>query len=190
MVTASATIAALTVAAQPLDGPANKKVIAVRIHSLLSLTASLGALAAVLAPTPVQAQTVVQFDGLVIASCVLTVSTPGVLAANASSGTEVGSEQSGGAAAVLAVIATAGRPTISFTAPTMSVKPGAYSGTPSVSLKYTSPGGANQAYTSSASQYTSTNILADTITLNAKATDSSGFAAGSYRIQTTATCQQ
>jgi hypothetical protein len=147
-------------------------------------------MAFMLVPASAQAQTVVQFDGLVIASCVLTVSTPGVLAANASSGTEVGSEQTGGVPAVLAVVATAGRPTISFTAPSMSVKPGAYSGTPSVSLKYTSLGGANQAYTSSASQYTSNNILADTITLNARATDSSGFAAGNYRIQTTATCQQ
>jgi hypothetical protein len=72
----------------------------------------------------------------------------------------------------------------------LSVKPGDYSGSPTVSLKYTSLGGANQAYTSSASQYTSNNILADTVTLNAKATDSSGFAAGNYRIQTTATCQQ
>jgi hypothetical protein len=152
--------------------------------------AGLGAVALSLVPAVARAQTVVQFDGLVIASCVLTVSTPGVLAANASSGTEVSSEQSGGVPAVLSVVATAGRPTISFTAPAMSVKPGAYSGTPTVSLKYTSLGGANQAYTSSASQYTSNNILADTITLNARATDASGFAAGSYRIQTTATCQQ
>ena len=143
-----------------------------------------------LAPAPASAQTIVQFDGLVIASCVLTVSTPGVLGVNSSSGTEIGSEQTGGVASVLAVVATAGRPTLSFTAPTLSVKPGAYSGTPTVSLKYTSLGGANQAYPSSASQYTSNNILADTVTLNAKATDSSGFAAGNYRIQTTATCQQ
>ena len=160
------------------------------IRSLFSKSIGLGAMAFMLVPAPAQAQTVVQFDGLIIASCVLTVSTPGVLAANASSGTEVGSEQTGGVPAVLAVVATAGRPTISFTAPSMSVKPGAYSGTPTVALKYTSLGGANQAYTSSASQYTSNNILADTITLNARATDASGFAAGSYRIQTTATCQQ
>ena len=143
MVTASATISALILAAQLLGGPAKKKVIAVKIHSLFLTAAGLGALAVVLTPTASQAQTVVQFDGLIIASCVLTVSTPGVLAANASSGTEVGSEQTGGVPAVLAVVATAGRPTISFTAPTMSVKPGGYSGTPTVALKYTSLGGAN-----------------------------------------------
>ena len=146
------------------------------------------ALAAPLAPA--QAQTAVQFDGTVLASCILAISTPGVLGVSASSGTEIGSEQTGGVAAVMTVTATAGAPTISFTAPAMSVAPGGYSGTPTVSLRYTSPGGANQPYTSSASQYTSTNALSDTVTLNAKATDSSGFSAGSYRIQTTATCQQ
>ena len=149
------------------------------------------AFSALLAPlVPAQAQTIVQFDGVVVESCVLSVSTPGVLGVSANSGTEIGSELPNGVAAVMSVVATAGTPTISFTAPTLSVKPAAYSGTPTVAMKYTSLGGANQAYTSNASQYTSTNPLTDTVTLNAKATDSSGFAAGSYRVQTTATCQQ
>lgn len=153
--------------------------------------AAVASFLAVLAPiNAAQAQTAVQFDGAVVASCVLSVGTPGVLGVSASSGTEIGSEQPGGVAAVLSVVATAGAPTIAFSAPTLSVKPGAYSGTPTVSLKYSSPGGANQAYTSSASQYTNTTALGDTVTLNAKATDSAGFPAGNYRIQTTATCQQ
>lgn len=154
------------------------------------VVACLTAFAASVPLQPAQAQTVVPFDGVVVASCVLTVPTPGVLGVSTSSGTEIGSEQTGGQAAVLAVVATAGAPTISFSAPTMSTKPAAYAGTPTVSLKYTSPGGANQAYTSSTSQYTSTNVLGDTITIHAKAADSAGFAAGSYRLQTTATCQQ
>ncbi|MFP5329658.1 MAG: hypothetical protein ACLGHC_05915 [Alphaproteobacteria bacterium] len=160
---------------------------------LIYLTAASAAAAGWAALVPLEAaeaQTAVQFDGAVVASCVLSVGTPGVLGVSASSGTEIGSEQPGGVAAVLSVVATAGAPTISFSAPTLSVKPGAYTGTPTVSLKYTSPGGASQAYTSSASQYTSTNALGDTVTLNAKAADSSGFPAGNYRIQTTATCQQ
>lgn len=157
-------------------------------RSALAVTAS--ALAIALPVASAQAQTVVQFDGVVVASCVMTVSTPGVLGVSASSGTEIGSEQAGGVAAVMSVVATAGAPTISFSAPTLALAPGDYSGSPTVSLKYSSPGGANQAYTSAASQYTSTNALADTVTLNAKATDSAGFAAGNYRIQTTATCQQ
>jgi hypothetical protein len=154
------------------------------------VAACLAAFAAAVPLQPAQAQTVVPFDGIVVASCVVTVSTPGVLGVNTASGTEIGSEQTGGQAAVLAVVATAGAPTISFSAPTMSTSPGAYSGTPTIRLKYTSPGGANQDYTGSATQYTSTNALGDTVTLHAKATDSAGFAAGSYRLHTTATCEQ
>lgn len=151
---------------------------------------AVGGLALLSAVQPARAQTNVTFDGTVIASCVLSVTTPGVLGLGLLSGTEVGSEQAGGVAAVLQVTATAGTPTISFTAPTLSVKPVEYTGTPTVSLKYTSLGGANQSYTSSSSQYTSSNALGDTITLNARAADSSGFPAGLYRVQTTATCQQ
>ncbi len=135
------------------------------------------------------AQTVVAFDGAVVQSCVLSVTTPGVLGGN-TNGTEIGSEQTGGTAAVLAITATAGAPTIAFAAPTMSLKPVTYTGTAAVTYRYTSPGGANQGYTSGASQYTSTNALGDTVTLHAKATDAAGFVAGSYRIQTTVTCQQ
>lgn len=140
-------------------------------------------------PVSTQAQTVVPFDGTIVPSCILTVSTSGVLAMS-TTGTEIGSEQTGGVAAVLGIVATGGAPTIKFTAPTMSDRPVTYVGTPTVSLKYSSTGGANQAYTSAASQYTSTTPLGDTVTLNAKAVDAAGFTAGSYRLQTTATCQQ
>lgn len=158
-----------------------------RLKAALSSAASLSL---IFPAGAAQAQTVVQFNGLVVASCVLSVSTPGTMGTNTTSGTEIGTEQPAGAASVLSIVATAGTPTISFSAPSLSVAPGAYSGTPTVSIKYTSPGGANQAYTSSSSQYTSSNPLGDTVTLNAKATDSAGFAAGTYRVQTTATCQQ
>lgn len=137
---------------------------------------------------PAQAQTVVQFNGLVVPVCVL-VASAGDLAMS-SSGTELGSEQPTGSAASLAVTSTGGAPTVSFTAPTMSIKPVAHTSSPTVSLKYSSPGGAAQGYTSSASQYTSTNPLGDTVTLDAKAVDAGGFVAGNYRVQTTATCQQ
>lgn len=115
----------------------------------------LAAIAAGLAAMPMaptSAQTVVPFNGTVVAACVLTVSTPGVLGVSASSGTEIGSELASGVAGVLSVVATAGAPTISFSAPTMSQRPTAYTGTPTVSLKYSSPGGANQAYTTGSSQ--------------------------------------
>ena len=140
-------------------------------------------------PAALHAQTVVPFDGTVIPVCILTVSSSGILAMS-STGTELGSEQSGGVSATVGIVATGGVPTILFTAPTMSIKPVTYVGTPTVSLKYTSTGGANQAYTSVSSQHTSTNPLGNSITLNAKAVDITGFTAGAYRLQTTATCQQ
>ena len=144
---------------------------------------------AVASPAPAVAQTAITFDGTVVQSCILALSTPGTLGTNAN-GTELGSEQTLGAAATMTVVATAGTPTLSFTAPTMSARPAAYTGTPTVSTKYTSTGGANQAYTSGSFSYTSSNALGDTVTINAKAADAAGFAAGSYRVQTTATCQQ
>lgn len=146
------------------------------------------ALLAAATPASVEAQTVIPFTGIVLESCVLTVSTPGVLAMS-SSGTELGSQASGGVAAVLGVVATGGAPTVKFTAPTMSVKPAAYAGSSAVSLAYTSTGGANQAYTTAASQYTASGTL-DAVTLHAKAVDASGFAAGNYTLRTTATCEQ
>lgn len=131
---------------------------------------------------------VVNFQGVIVPACIL-VPTAGVLAINAA-GNQMGSEETGGAAAALAVTSTGGAPTISFTAPTLAAKPAAYAGTPTLSLKYSSGGGAAQAYTTSSSQYTSTNPLSDTVTLHAKAADSNGFVAGTYRIATTATCSQ
>ncbi len=159
------------------------------LSKVLNATGVAAVALALALPVSAQAQTVVPFNGTVVASCILTVSTSGVLAMS-TTGTELGSEQTGGIAAVLGVVATGGTPTLLFTAPTMSIRPTAYVGTPTVSLKYTSTGGANQAYTTAASQYTSTNPLGDTVTLNAKAVDATGFTAGSYRLQTTATCQQ
>jgi hypothetical protein len=151
----------------------------VRLASVgLALSASTGA---------ADAQ-VVNFQGIIVPVCVL-VPTAGVLAINAA-GNQIGSEESGGAAAALAVTSTGGAPTISFTAPTLAAKPAGYGGTPTLSLKYSSGGGAAQAYTSASSQYTSTNPLSDTVTLHAKAADSNGFVAGTYRIATTATCSQ
>ncbi|MBA3525938.1 MAG: hypothetical protein M3438_07020 [Pseudomonadota bacterium] len=79
------------------------------------------------------AQTVVAFDGAVVQSCVLSITTPGVLGGN-TNGTEIGSEQTGGTAAVLAITATAGAPTIAFAAPTMSLKPVTYTGTAAVTI--------------------------------------------------------
>lgn len=162
------------------------------INNLAAAKAGAFALAVTAILCPVQAaraQTIVAFDGTIASTCILAISTPGGLGMS-TTGTEIGSDQAAGVAAVLSVTATAGAPTLSFTAPSMSLKPGDYAGTPTISLAYTSPGGASQAYTNSSSNYTSTNPLGDTVTLNAKAVDSNGFAAGAYRLQTTVTCSQ
>ena len=132
----------------------------------------------------------VTFDGAVLASCVLTIGSNGSLGTSADGGTRIGSEEPNGSAATLNIVATGGRPTITVGAPTLAQKPSAYTGSPTVSVRYTSTGGANQSYTSSSSGYTSTNALGDSLTLNARAVDADGFAAGSYRIQTQVTCQQ
>jgi len=157
----------------------------------IKLATGIAAAASLTIPAaPAEAQSVIQFTGIVVPSCILTVSTPGLLGVSTNSGTELGSELPGGNAAVLAVIATAGAPTIQFTAPTMSAKPAGYSGSPTISIKYTSTGGASQAYTTASSHYTSSSPLGDTVTVNAKADDAAGFPAGTYQVQTTATCQQ
>lgn len=132
----------------------------------------------------------VTMNGLIVPSCVLTVSTGGLLGVSSDGGRQIGSELTGGSAAVLAIVATGAAPTITVGAPTMSLKPAAYAGSPAVSVRYTSTGGANQAYTSSNSSYTSTNVLGDTLTINMKAVDNDGFVAGSYQLQTNVTCQQ
>lgn len=132
---------------------------------------------------------VVTFPGTIIKSCVLTPAA-GAVALN-SAGTELGSEQNGGLASTMTVVATGGAATVTFAAPTMPTKPGAYSGTPTVSLKFSTASGASQAYTSAQSSYTGSGItLNDTVTIDAKAVDSSGFPAGAYAVTTTATCSQ
>ncbi|GAA4002178.1 hypothetical protein [Sphingomonas humi] len=131
----------------------------------------------------------VSFDANLLASCILTVGTSGTLGTN-SDGTRIGSEETGGGAATLTIVAAGGRPTITVGAPSLTQKPAAYLGSPTVNIRYTSPGGANQAYTAGATSYSSSNILGDSLTLHARATDPDGLAAGTYRIQTQVTCQQ
>ena len=131
----------------------------------------------------------ISFSGTVLDSCVLAVSTPGVLGTS-STGTRIGSEETGGGAAVMTVVATGATPTIQFAAPSLATSPAGLAGTPTVSLRYTSLRGASQAYTSSASSYTLSGGLLDTVTANARADNSPGFAAGNYSITTVVTCQQ
>lgn len=128
----------------------------------------------------------VSFNALVINLCVLTLTTPGVLAASAD-GTSLASDN-GGVKATMSVIATGTHPTISFTAPN-STGPAGWTGNPTRFLAYSSLLGANQPYTSGASQVAMTGLL-DTFTIDGKIVNASGFASGSYTLTSTATCQQ
>lgn len=132
----------------------------------------------------------VSFEANVLASCVLTLGANGTLGVSNDGGTKIGSEETGGSAAGLSIVATGGRPTITVGAPTLSQKPSSYTGSPTVNVRYTSTGGANQPYTAGSTSYTSTNLLGDSLSINARAVDAEGFAAGNYRIQTQVTCQQ
>jgi hypothetical protein len=93
-----------------------------------------------------------------------------------------------GLPAVLAVISTGTRPTLNFTAPAIT-GPSGWTGTPTVSMAYTSLSGLNQAYTTSATQAQPAALL-DTLTINAKSVNSTGYISGTYTIASTVTCQQ
>lgn len=129
----------------------------------------------------------VTLAGTVVNLCVLTLSTPGTLGI-AATGTEISSQETGGIAASLSVVATGANPTITFTAPGLS-GPSASTTGATTNLSYTSGGGANQSYTGSGYVY-SMNRLLDSITVNGRATNSAGFVSGLYTISTTATCSQ
>ena len=134
---------------------------------------------------PASAQTGINLVGTVVNLCVLTLSTPGVLQI-ASSGVELGSAQTGGVAAALTVVATGAAPTITFSAPSLS---GPSSSGATTQLAYASTGGASRAYDTTGYTY-AMNRLLDTITINGRSTNATGFSTGAYTINATATCSQ
>ncbi|MEQ7872387.1 hypothetical protein ABDK56_00055 [Sphingomonas sp. ASV193] len=142
--------------------------------------------AALLSATPAVAGTNVTLSGTLTSSCTLTLSAGGTLAV-APSGTVLSSESAGGTAATLTMTAVGSNPTVTFAAPDLAASPSGWSGTPTLEVKYTSTGGANQAYTSAQSSYAENRLL-DTFTVHGRITDSAGFAAGTYTLRTVATC--
>lgn len=144
------------------------------------------ALVAACTAMPANASDVV-FTGTLVNSCVLNVATPGLLAAT-TDGTTLSSENSGGVAAVLAVVAVGTAPTLSFTAPTLTTPTG-FSGTPTTAIRYQAASGGSRAYTSSASSITAGALL-DTLTINSRVQNAGGFISGTYTVRTTVTCQQ
>ena len=144
------------------------------------------ALSGAIVPASADATTV-SFAGAVANLCVVTVTTPGVLAAS-STGTTLSSEETGGINASLAVVATGTQPTITFSAPDLT-GPTASTAGASKQIAFTSLGGANQGFVSSLTSYTLGRLI-DTFTVKGKVSNTSGFVTGSYVLSSTVTCQQ
>src|SRR5262249_38850959 len=106
-------------------------------------------------------------------SCILTLGTTGIMTPN-SSGTQISSEESGGTAATLTLVAIGSVPTLSFSAPSLTTSPAGWGASPTVEVKYSSLGGANQGYTSNASS-ASLAALTDSFTINGRVSSSTGF---------------
>ncbi|MFC3711586.1 hypothetical protein ACFOMD_03325 [Sphingoaurantiacus capsulatus] len=148
----------------------------------------LAGVALCLAAAPQANAATVNLSGLVLNSCILTLGTAGALRVS-SAGTTLSSEEVGGLAATLTIVATGVAPQINVSAPTLAASPVSYGRSPTLGLRYTSLAGGNQAYTDSSSSYTANGLL-DVLTFNARALDSAGFTSGTYTIATTVTCQQ
>lgn len=130
----------------------------------------------------------VNLSASLINSCVLSLGSSGTMTVS-SSGTVLSSENSGGSQASLTLVAIGTSPTISFAAPSLTASPAGWSASPTVEVKYTSTGGANQAYTASNSS-AALSGLTDSFAIHGRVTSSAGFAAGAYNLRTVATCSQ
>lgn len=155
-----------------------------RLSKLASVTAAGATL--LVASTPSRAADVV-FTGALLNSCVLNLSTPGVLG-QSSDGTTLTSELGNGVGAIMAVVAVGARPTLNVSAPTVTT-PAAFDGEATTAIRYQSLSGANQPYTTAPSSFRAGALL-DTVTFNARVQSATGFASGLYTVRTTVTCQQ
>lgn len=140
-----------------------------------------------LAATPATAANV-NLSATLANSCILSIGTSGLMTAN-SAGTQIGSENAGGAPATLTVTAIGLSPNVTFAAPSLSASPAGWSASPTLAIRYTSLDGAAQAYTSGQSSFTITGV-SDTFTVHGKVDSAAGFAAGAYTLTTVATCSQ
>jgi hypothetical protein len=155
-----------------------------RFTTLLRPVAALGMLACTTVPA---AAVDVTFTANLINSCILSLNTPGAMAVS-TDGKTMSSENVGGASAVMLLVSIGAAPTLNFSAPTL-VSPAGWSGTPTTSIKYTSLGGANQAFTTTSSTATA-GVLIDAFTINTKVENATGFANGNYTVREVVTCQQ
>jgi hypothetical protein len=131
----------------------------------------------------------IPFNGTVVASCVLTVGTPGILAVNSDS-TILGSQQSGGLAGSANALTTGTGYSVSVSSPaSFTLGPADASDNVTFSSSYQGSGATNFSQTSESTS-TSLNLGLTTIGVDLTATKTSGiFSAGNYTAATTVTCE-
>ncbi len=130
----------------------------------------------------------VNLQANLVNSCVLSINSNGTMTAN-TAGTQIGSENPGGSAASLGLVAIGSLPTVTFAAPSLSASPAGWTASHTDLIRYTSNRGANQAYTSSQSSVTAGG-LTETFTVHGKVDSAAGFDAGNYTLTTVVTCSQ
>lgn len=133
----------------------------------------------------------VDFDGLVSTVCSVSLNTHGTLALS-DDGTELGSEESGGAAGAVLILSI-GSNVIDVAAPIrVGADPAGYNSAGEVlEVKYSGAGGLSaisQGYTSGDSDFDVSNIALSVLTLHNRIVNANGFAAGDYTTRTVVTC--
>lgn len=129
----------------------------------------------------------VNITGNLLNSCVLSISSNGVLAA-AADGTTISSTAPGGQPGTVSLVAIGLTPRVRFTAPALET-PAGFAGTPITMIRYTSLRGAQQDWTATASMATAGALL-DTFSVHGRVENAAGFASGRYNVQTVVTCEQ
>jgi len=133
----------------------------------------------------------ITFDGSILDTCTLALTSNGTLGASLD-GTTMGSEVGSGHAAKMTILST-GSHTIQVAAPSRTSPPpsGYNTATETVAVAYSGEtllSGVSQPYTSSATSFPVGTIALTILDLNSRITNPSGFATGSYTTQTVVTC--
>jgi hypothetical protein len=132
----------------------------------------------------------VTFSGTVANTCILSLSTPGLMALSLD-GLTLGSDQVGGVPATVSIVSV-GTNTITVDPPARTAAPAGYSASgESVEVSYSGVGGlsvVNQAYTSATSSFDVGLLAATELLVNNRIINPAGFAQGNYTTRTVVTC--
>ena len=144
--------------------------------------------AVLLAAAPASAANNLDFNGEIVPTCAISNIQNGTLALS-SDNLQLGSTQSGGAAASFSVTSFGAAPEVDFDVPSLVAAPTGFSASHSDEIAFTSTGGANSSWTDGAVAYQMT-ALNDDFSVDGRVSLSSGaFTAGNYTLRTVVTCQ-